>query len=108
MEELILNRVQGPGFASGIATGASVAGPTSDGMIHITFFRDVAKVTSERLEVEKMADDSLRPTGKQQLESTIYREEVATISLPIHVAKGLSSWVNDHMSKVEAHSNGRD
>jgi hypothetical protein len=42
-----IKRVLAPGYASGIATGITILGPTGDGYVHLEFVRDVEMTMEE-------------------------------------------------------------
>lgn len=81
-----------PGFASGIATGISIVGPTGDGMFHLLFFRDMQVVIDEPFEAtivdgpNGFTGQALKPAGPGNLE--MRREDIASIGLSSsHIAK---------------------
>jgi hypothetical protein len=50
-----IKRVLAPGYASGIATGVTVLGPTGDGYVHLEFVRDVQMTLEEPMSVTDIA-----------------------------------------------------
>jgi hypothetical protein len=50
-----IKRVLAPGYASGIATGITVLGPTGDGYVHLEFVRDVQMTMEEPMNVTDIA-----------------------------------------------------
>jgi hypothetical protein len=55
-----IKRVPAPGYASGIATGITILGPTGDGYVHLEFVRDVQMTMGEPMNVADIAG----PDGK--------------------------------------------
>jgi len=94
-KQLVLKHVRGPHFTTGLATGVNVMGPTSDGMVHLEFFRDLQVATEEMMSVTEVQG----PAGQignlmtQAAPATVdyYREVVAVISLPLTTAANLGA-----------------
>ena len=97
MARVEIPHITAPGFASLVATAASIVGPTSDGMMHILFWRDgftEMKETAESVggEDQSILNASVEFTGK------LAREDVAKISLTIDGLKSLLSALQKHVA----------
>lgn len=82
---LVLEHVDSPSYISAVATGISISGPSGDGFLHLTFFRDIMRPVAEEF---TLAPESADPSNvKFTLESRgggepkMYREDIATISI---------------------------
>lgn len=70
-------------FASGVATGLAVTGPTDDGFIHLHFFREVQRITNDDVPSRSNGPNEVELAwGHAQANIHLVREEVAVISIP--------------------------
>ncbi|NID15037.1 hypothetical protein [Luteibacter yeojuensis] len=71
-------------FASAVATGMAVTGPTDDGFIHLHFFREVQRITNDEVPSRSSAPNEVE-LAWTHAEPNIHlmREEVAVISVPV-------------------------
>lgn len=84
-----------PSYLTGVAQGVVVTGPTSDGFVHVNFVRDIMQLVPETL----ISTSTITATGKPAFtlardpdsiaEPKLYREVVATISVPAMALRGI-------------------
>ncbi|MHB1284291.1 MAG: hypothetical protein ACYCZI_10550 [Metallibacterium scheffleri] len=85
-----------PSYATGVAQGVVLTGPTSDGFVHVNFVRDIMLLAPETL----IPTPTVTPTGKAAFtlardpssvaEPKLYREVVATISVPAMALRAIA------------------
>lgn len=94
---LKIEYVKAPHYTTGSAAMVVVAGPTGDGMVHLHFVREVlglSPVTMKKVTVGPAIGSAstpfrLEPTS--QLTTTeLYREVVATITMPAATLRGIA------------------
>lgn len=102
IKELVLEHTSGPNYCSALATGITIAGPSADGMVHLTFFREVMRPTSETFKMLPAGPPA--PADAVTLERIatqaprMYREDVATISLPMATVETLRDIINQNIA----------
>jgi hypothetical protein len=121
MSKFELKHHQSAAFASAVATGMIVAGPSGDGFLHLTFFRDILRcpvetfeapdnVPGEHLHGEHLHGEHLHgehlhgehlhgvdvAQAVGQAETVLYREDVAIISIPAHLFPSFQEAISRH------------
>ncbi len=94
---LKIEYVKAPHYTTGSAAMVVVAGPTGDGMVHLHFVREVLALRSESMRKVNLESASgsgpapfrLEPTG-QLTTPELYREVVATITMPAATLRGIA------------------
>lgn len=82
-------------FASGVATGMAVTGPTDDGFIHLHFFREVQRITNDDVPSRSNGPNEVELAwGRAEANIHLVREEVAVISIPASRLPFLSTALN--------------
>lgn len=89
MEEHQIKHQPADGHRSAVATGIVVSGPVPDGHIPLVFYRDTIQVLGEnffvrQIEHEGLTGQELRPNASRSADVRQYREDVATILVPIN------------------------
>jgi hypothetical protein len=97
MAEYVLKHVKHPGFSSKVATGVVAGGPTGDGHVHLTFYRDGVDLIEEYFEREE------RPvTGGKAVvlskadkhpKSEFVREDLVRLVIPTHQLDEISDLI---------------
>jgi len=88
--------VKSPDFTASVAAGAMLAGPTADGFVHVSFFREVQYPIDQEVEVSELpppdaslpslpanATQAQRRSDAKPPRLVAEKELVATISLPM-------------------------
>ena len=96
-EMLKIEYVKAPHYTTGSAAMVVVAGPTGDGMVHLHFVREVLGLSSVSMTKVAVGPASglgpapfrLEPTA-QLATSDLYREVVATITMPAATLRGIA------------------
>ena len=71
-------------FASAVATGVAVTGPTDDGFVHLHFYREVQRVTHDAVPSRSGEPNELELAwGHATANIHLQREEGAVISIPV-------------------------
>lgn len=91
----IVKFVKSPDFTASVAAGAMLAGPTADGFVHVSFFREVQYPIDQEVEVSDLpppdgglpslpanATHAQRRIDVKPPRLAAEKELVATISLP--------------------------
>lgn len=99
-------------FASGVATGMAVTGPTDDGFIHLHFFREVQRITNDDVPSRSNGPNEVELAwGHAEANIHLVREEVAVISIPASrlpfISTALNKAVRFVASVVNASRDGR-
>lgn len=82
-------------FASGVATGMAVTGPTDDGFIHLHFFREVQRITNDDVPSRSSSPNEVELAwGHAEANIHLVREEVAVISIPVSRLPFVSTALN--------------
>lgn len=94
-----------PNFVSHVATAAAINGPTGDGLIHFMFFRDAAMPISQDFNVTRVTNEFGAPALRMDPlpEGNVieqYKEDLATISLPVEVAEQLLKILGQQLDKA--------
>ena len=105
---LKIEYVKAPHYTTGSAATVVVAGPTGDGMVHLHFVREVLGLGSESMKKVTVGPASgsapapfrLEPTG-QLPTSELYREVVATITMPAVMLRGIAQTLVSVAEMVE-------
>lgn len=82
--------VKSADYSAGAAAGAMVSGPTSDGFVHVSFFREVQYPIEQEIEIsevssEGLPDNTVQAQRRKDLAPPHLLSEkllVATVSLP--------------------------
>jgi hypothetical protein len=83
--KIVVKHIQHPGYTSAMASGAVLAGPSPDGFVHITYWREGMRLLEEKFEQEVTLVNNVE-VAKMKSEGNIsehFREDVATILLPV-------------------------
>ena len=85
MTTLKIRHVLHTGYTSTVATALSLTGPSPDGFVHVTFFRDATRITEETLsqEVLQSGDVEVIKISPQENRTEHVREDVACIAIPV-------------------------
>lgn len=108
MAEFEIKHIKAPHYATSVATGVALGGPTGDGFIHLTFFRDIFSLQHERFEsVETRAVGTAtevklgRPIPTH---APIEREDVASVSLPLDKLQSFADALANHAKMIKGDS----
>lgn len=102
MTEFVIKHSRAPHYTTAVATGLGLGGPSGDGFVHLTFFRDIFNIKSERFEsVETKTTGNATEIklgsplpNKVELE----REDVVTISIPADKLKSFADALAAHVA----------
>ncbi|CRD61458.1 MULTISPECIES: hypothetical protein [Stenotrophomonas] len=104
MAEFILKHVKHPGFSSKVATGVAAGGPTGDGNVHLTFYRDGVDLIEEYFEREEKPVPGGKAVvlskGKKQPKSEFVREDLVRLVIPIDQLDEISELISKLALKV--------
>ncbi|MGE8235085.1 MAG: hypothetical protein ACN6PQ_02315 [Stenotrophomonas indicatrix] len=86
MAKTTVKHVQNSAYTSAMASGLVISGPSPDGFIHVTFWREGLRLTEEHFEQEVFHHEGVEvakmtPQGNV---SEQFREDVATMIIPVH------------------------
>lgn len=105
MGEMILKHNKHPAHHSSMATGVALSGPSPDGFVHLTFYRDAIELVEEHFETapgEVEGTVHLRPVDGS-LKTTLSREDVVTLLVPAGKFKSFASALQRMVAVVESH-----
>lgn len=99
---LTLEHRDAPGYVAASATGVSISGPSGDGLLHMTFFRDMMRPEAEDFTMQPATQDpnnvAFTLTQKPSRTPLMYRVDVATISVQ---ASHMEAMVNGLRTALE-------
>lgn len=105
MAEFSMKHVRHPAYASTVATGVVMMGPTPDGLVHVTFYRDLAVPVSEKFDREERdiggGGKEVKMTAVAPADMEQVREDVVTVQIPSHVLLAVATAFNNMKSGVE-------
>jgi hypothetical protein len=89
-----------------VSTGITLTGPLGDGMVHLMFHRDAAKILKEVFDSEEhaMPDGGTAMTikgAKGPADVQYYREEVVTVLVPADKFSGFATAIQQMADSLE-------
>ncbi len=86
MTDFVLKHFKHPGHTSVVATGVAISGPSADGFVHVTFYRDMLSLIEEYFDAHEEGEGVNKTATlvpKREANKTeMGREDVATVLIP--------------------------
>ncbi|HEI8112374.1 MULTISPECIES: hypothetical protein [Stenotrophomonas] len=85
MAQTTVKHIQSNAYTSAMASGLIINGPSPDGFIHVTFWREGMRLTEEQFEQELFHHEGVQVAKMTPQGNTVehFREDVSTMIIPV-------------------------